>query len=145
PKLDLLEGHTGAVASAWFSRTGDRLASISEDGTARIWDVATGKSLARISSSSQNIAAVDFDDARHLIVTTDGAGDIWWWDEHGEAVARGEGNHTPGHRVSTLADGRVATLGWFGDFALWQPPYDREPLAASELDLCKAPEKRCGQ
>ena len=38
-----LKGHKGIVTSVRFSRGGDTLYSVGVDGTARIWDVATGK------------------------------------------------------------------------------------------------------
>ena len=38
-----LEGHTQAVWSVAFSPDGKQLASGSSDGTAKVWDVATGQ------------------------------------------------------------------------------------------------------
>jgi WD40 repeat protein/serine/threonine protein kinase/tetratricopeptide (TPR) repeat protein len=43
PELLTLEGHTGQVRSACFSPDGKRVASGSWDGTARVWDLSTGK------------------------------------------------------------------------------------------------------
>jgi len=43
-----LSGHEGKVWSAVFSPTGKVLASCSDDGTARLWDVASRTELARI-------------------------------------------------------------------------------------------------
>ncbi len=42
-ELHALEGHTNAVSSLAFSPDGQRLASASMDGTARLWDPAAGK------------------------------------------------------------------------------------------------------
>ena len=41
-EIVLLEGHDGAVFSAAFSPDGARIVTASADGTARIWDAATG-------------------------------------------------------------------------------------------------------
>ncbi len=42
--LEVLAGHTGSVVSAAFSPDGTRVVTASDDGTARIWDAASGKS-----------------------------------------------------------------------------------------------------
>jgi WD40 repeat protein len=44
-------GHTVAVTSATFSGDGTRALSASEDGTARMWDVYSGRELQRLSPS----------------------------------------------------------------------------------------------
>lgn len=44
-ELHRLEGHAGSVFDVAFSPDSARLATASEDGTARVWDVATGRTL----------------------------------------------------------------------------------------------------
>jgi WD40 repeat protein/tRNA A-37 threonylcarbamoyl transferase component Bud32 len=39
-KIGVFKGHTGRVSSAVFSHDGSRIASLSADGTVRLWDVA---------------------------------------------------------------------------------------------------------
>jgi WD40 repeat protein len=70
-----LEGHTGAVRSAAFSRDGQRIATASEDATARVWDATTGRLLATLSGYSDwaltvpTVDAVLFDrDGGRLLV-----------------------------------------------------------------------------
>jgi WD40 repeat protein/energy-coupling factor transporter ATP-binding protein EcfA2 len=75
-----LEGHTGAMLSATFSPDSKLLLSSSEDGTARIWDVATAKTI-RIFSGLQalaNSAAFSIDGKRLYLAGSDNA--IWMWD-----------------------------------------------------------------
>jgi WD40 repeat protein len=139
PALVPLRGHTSDSVSARFDDTGRRLASISEDGSARIWDVATGRMMFTINGRRNFIASAAFDELRGLVITTDGTGDVSWWDLEGKRVATIEGSRSLGRHVWLLHDGRVATLGAFGDLALWKPPFDEGTIEASELDLCKAP------
>jgi len=47
-----LNGHTGPIFSAEFSPDGKRIATASADGSARIWDVSTGKELLSVKGSS---------------------------------------------------------------------------------------------
>jgi WD40 repeat protein/transcriptional regulator with XRE-family HTH domain len=47
-----LRGHTDSVWSAVFSPDGTRIATASNDGTAKIWDAATGKVLLTVKGSS---------------------------------------------------------------------------------------------
>ncbi len=44
-RLVTLTGHTSDVRTVTFSRDGARLATTCEDGTARVWDAATGQLL----------------------------------------------------------------------------------------------------
>ena len=43
--LAVLRGHTGTVSSAVFSADSSRVATASDDNTARIWDATSGRSL----------------------------------------------------------------------------------------------------
>ena len=45
----MLSGHERAVSSAAFSPDGQRVVTASADNTARLWDAASGKSLAVLS------------------------------------------------------------------------------------------------
>lgn len=42
------DGHTAGVLAVAFAKSGDLLATGSDDGTARIWDIATGRSIATL-------------------------------------------------------------------------------------------------
>ena len=44
--MQTFSGHLGAVMGVGFSPDGQRIATASADGTARIWDTTTGKELA---------------------------------------------------------------------------------------------------
>src|SRR5689334_22408010 len=44
----LLRGHRGRVTSLTYSPDGRRLASVSEDGTVKVWTVASGRCLSTL-------------------------------------------------------------------------------------------------
>jgi WD40 repeat protein len=74
-----VEGHKNTIGSVDFSPDGRRLASGSDDQTARIWDATTGSSLAVLHGHRDRIAGVRFtaDGRRLLTYSTDGAIRLW--------------------------------------------------------------------
>jgi WD40 repeat protein len=69
----LLRGHRDEVNWVAFDRPGKRLVTASDDGTARIWDVATGAELLQLDCHVKELVAAEFTpDGQHLV--TGGAG-----------------------------------------------------------------------
>jgi len=62
-RLHTLTGHTGDIAGKAFSPDGKHLITCSSDSTARVWDVDTGKEVARF---------IGFTDGEWIVMTPDG-------------------------------------------------------------------------
>jgi len=62
--LQTLPGHTAAVTQCAFSADGRRCASVSDDGTLRVWEVADGRPIAVLTGEAARL--------RHLALSTDG-------------------------------------------------------------------------
>jgi len=79
PRLVLPIGHTGAINSAVFSPDGKLVLTASEDKTARIYDVATGKELRVLAGHLGAILAAKFspDCTYALTGSEDGTARIW--------------------------------------------------------------------
>ncbi len=84
-----LKGHTATVSSVAFSPDGDRLLTGSEDYTAKLWDVVTGKELLTLKGHEQEISSVTFSSksshGRYALTGShDGTAIIWLaapWDD----------------------------------------------------------------
>lgn len=80
--LAVLRGHTAPVRSAVFSTDGRQLLSASWDGTARLWDAATGKQLTSVavpgdSKRGLQTAALSPDGSRLVTAGEDGVARVW--------------------------------------------------------------------
>ncbi|HEU5060920.1 MAG TPA: WD40 repeat domain-containing protein, partial [Kofleriaceae bacterium] len=71
-------GHAGDVASCRFARDGNLVATGSLDGTARIWDPATGDLLSVITAGGLEVMSVGFSpDGGRLVVGGDDGVSLW--------------------------------------------------------------------
>ena len=79
PELLLPLGHTDDIESVAFSPDGLLVLTGSADGTARLWDISSGKSVAVFAGHDQAVHAVAF--ARHgkaiLTGSCDGTAKLW--------------------------------------------------------------------
>ena len=75
-----LEGHQRAAHAVAFSPDGKRLASVSWDGTLRLWNVATGELLEVITERGGQFRDVKFAPDGLSVVTASGDGTVRIWD-----------------------------------------------------------------
>ncbi|MBV1859418.1 MAG: FHA domain-containing protein [Nannocystaceae bacterium] len=132
----VLRGHIAPVTDVEFSPDGVRVASASEDGTARIWDFSA-PSPGRVSTLRGHIGAVNVlafsPDGTRLVTGGDG-GKVWLWDATvAEPAASGILLRAHEARVVSLAwhpDGkRLASGDETGVLVLWDADAPRSPLS----------------
>jgi WD40 repeat protein len=116
-----LTGHTGLVVALAYSPDGRTLASASADGTARLWDVATGRLLTKLQSPYERATCVAFaPDGVTLGVGYAGArGFMQLWDVNARRLIESWAPH--GERTSSIVfhpSGRI--LATAGDRPEWQ-------------------------
>jgi hypothetical protein len=78
-ELQTLRGHSGIVVRVAFSPDGRRIVTGSEDGTAKVWDAASGKELLTLRGHSDRVWSVAFSQDGRRIVTgsEDGTARVW--------------------------------------------------------------------
>ncbi len=108
----MLTGHDDPVDVMGFSPDGQTLATGSDDGTVRLWDVATGDERRTLTSHGDGVSAVAFGPDGQSVASGGNDGTVRLWD-----VASGAELHTlAGHEswVSAVAfspDGRTVASG----------------------------------
>ena len=76
----VLSGHTGAVLSAAFSSDSSEIVTTSEDGSAIVWETATGEQLYALTGHTAAVTAAAFSPAGDRIVTASNDGTVKIWD-----------------------------------------------------------------
>jgi WD40 repeat protein len=119
-----LKGHSGLVVALAYSPDGRTLASASADGTARLWDLNTGKLTATLQSPAARAYCVAFSpDGKSVVIGFGepvGLVQVWdaasgqrkvSWAAHSR-VTRGAAYHPWGRAIATGGDG--------GDIRFWE-------------------------
>jgi eukaryotic-like serine/threonine-protein kinase len=93
-ELVAFKGHTGAVYGLAFSPDGQMLATASYDGSVRLWNVATGREMGRLSHGGK-ATDVAFSPDGHLLATAGGGPTVRLWDVTTQQLV-GQVPHTEG-------------------------------------------------
>jgi WD40 repeat protein/outer membrane protein OmpA-like peptidoglycan-associated protein len=84
-----LEGHSGSIFHAEFSRDGNRIVTASADGTARIWDANTGFTMFVLPHGRTAVRMASFSNDGTKLVTVSEDNSIRLWDAETGAYLRG--------------------------------------------------------
>jgi WD40 repeat protein len=107
-------GHRSYISSLAFDPAGKRIASVSPDGTVRVWEAATGKELAHWPLETDNlIEGLNFTPDGRKLVLGDKGGNVCVWDmDTGTRTRRYQGSPAPGYGRCVLSpDGKVVAMG----------------------------------
>lgn len=136
-----LNGHTAPVFSAAFSPDGKRIATASADGTARIWDVSTGKELLSVKGSTYEAGSeaghawfAAFSPDGKFLATAGGDGVARIWDAStGQQLISLEGHRDQIFTVAFSPDGnRLVTSSNDGTAKVWDVTTGEDLLTVRE-------------
>jgi len=119
--VTVLEGHVWGIYSVAFSPDGKQLATASNDGTARIWDVRSGTQVAALYGHAGNVWAVDWSPDGRRVATGGSDGTARLWNpQTGQALLTLAG-HAGAIRDIAFANGgdRLITTGDDGTTRVW--------------------------
>jgi dipeptidyl aminopeptidase/acylaminoacyl peptidase len=135
PERTTLTGHVGPVFGLAFAPHGGTLATGSFDGTARLWDLATGRGRVTPRGRTRQIHAVAFSPDGRLLAAGSDDGTVRLWDAQ-TWEERASLRHDPAHGVSLAfsPDGRTLAVRHSG-ITLWHCSPDLRRGAAITDDL----------
>lgn len=123
PETLTLVGHEDTVFSVAYSPDGRLLATASQDGTARLWDAATGKTLQVLRGHSTEVTSVAFaPDGRRLASGNEDRTIRIWDAVTGDSVRVLEGHKDHVLAIAFSPDGRLlASGGRDRTVRIWDP------------------------
>ncbi len=148
PALDGVFSHTRPILWATLTTDGRRVATASEDGTARVWDLVGGEAVTPILAHDGPVLRVEFRGDGGRLVTASADGTVRIWDLEGGRTrkARQMLHGTPVRIALFSPDGRQIVSGGFdGTIRVWDAE-DGAPiglphrLGSSLLDLAFSPD-----
>ena len=119
---DRLLAHKDSVRSASFSTDGQRVLTASDDGTARVWDVASGDAIAVLEAPDSSVRSASFSpDGQQVVTLSFFSGTVRVWDvATQDAIAVLEGHADGVIRAAFSNDGqRVVTASWDRTARVW--------------------------
>jgi WD40 repeat protein len=117
--------HRDAVEGVAFAPDGKSLASANWDGTVGLWDVTTGRGLAKLRGHSQRVYTVAFSPDGQVLASGGVGGEVKLWDVAGRWEMTSLHGDKPGDvwSVTFSRDGRtLAAGGWWDQVLLWSLP-----------------------
>jgi WD40 repeat protein len=139
----LWRGHAERVRRVAWSPNGQRLASVADDKTVRLWS-PEGKTLNVLTGHAARMASVAWSPDGATLASIDSSGEVRLWKADGTPGLTFDANAaTEWAGIAFTANGRSLSVTGGGQVALWTPAgklLHRWPYAANPRDPCWSPD-----
>jgi WD40 repeat protein len=140
------KGHTGVVEALCWSANGERVASGSWDGTARVWNVNSGKNILTINTRYRWVRAVTYSPDSSKLATS-GANAVKIWDAKTGKRLTTLKHYYIVYSLAWTSDGKKLISGSLGpirifDTATWQQIAILEGHTSIVEAICLSPNNR---
>ena len=130
PNEVVLRGHEGAAFAAQFTPDGERMVTAATDGTALLWDAATGQELRRFSGHTGPVTGVAVSGDGRTLVTASQDNTVRVWDLPLRRPILARSAHGTATALALTADGRTLLTGGLDPIArLWDTQRLRDAAA----------------
>lgn len=127
PRLVAQLGHSETLSSVLFSPDGKHILTASEDGTARLWEIGTGKEVQRFEGHFSILSAEISPDGKYVLTAIDDKTACLWDIVTGKEVQRFVGHSENLFSAIFSPDGKsVLTGSADGTVRLWQSSTGKE-------------------
>ena len=113
-----VRGHTDWVTSAEFSPDGQFLVTASQDGSARVWETATGVSIGDLLGHQDSVVKARFGADGKLVATASMDRTVRLWDISAGIQLRGHTDWVTNAAFDRTGE-RVVTTSWDGTVGVW--------------------------
>jgi WD40 repeat protein len=127
------EGHNASVWAVAFSPDGKKLATASEDNTAKVWDIGAGKNILTLNGHTASVESIAFSpDGKRLATASEDSTAVIWDLATGRPVMQLKGHENSVSCIAFSPDGKSIATGSHDRFLIIWDAQTGKPVSKIE-------------